>query len=186
MKRFGRILVNIVLVLLLVVTVAVVAPNVFGVRTLVVASGSMEPALPVGSLVYVVPTPQRDIRIHDVLSYEADEDTIVTHRVAAIDEKGRYTMKGDANASTDARPLEYENVFGVVKFSLPTVGYALSFVMTTQGKIILVTVVIALIILTFLIGETKPKKRKEDDDATEISDEVPKWENGDTKNENLG
>ena len=161
MKKIFRLLIDIVLLMLLLLTVVIVGPNVFGIKTLVVVSGSMSPALPVGSLVYAVPASQEDIKIGDPISFVMDENgTVATHRVVAIDDKGRFTVKGDANDNNDPVPVLYENVIGVVRYSLPYVGFILSFVLTAKGRIAVFTGCAALVLLIFIFSETPEEKER--------------------------
>jgi len=160
MKKTGRFIIDMILALLLVVTLVIVVPNVFGVKTMVVQSGSMEPKIPTGSLVYVAPAAKKDIQIGDVISYILNEKgTVVTHRVVAIDEQDNFTMQGDANATVDAKPVRYENVVGRVRLTVPLVGYAMGFVKTAQGKILTVSGVAILILLVMLLGDNVTDKK---------------------------
>lgn len=95
-------------VVLLLAAVTVVVPRVAGAVPLTVLSGSMEPALPVGSLVVVRPVDPADVRIGDVITFlpHPDDPTVVTHRVTGITHRtdgGRtFTTQGDANPAADA------------------------------------------------------------------------------------
>src|SRR5437867_6489971 len=57
-----------------------------GFRPVVVYSGSMEPTLPVGSLLALEPAPSASIRVGDVITFRDpyDRDRLVTHRVVGI------------------------------------------------------------------------------------------------------
>lgn len=140
------------LTIALIVALVIVVPNLVGFKTLTVLSGSMAPKYPTGSMVFVKETEPEQIQVGDVVSYVLNErGTISTHRVVEHDSENRiFITKGDANDSNDPKPLVYENVVGVVKFSIPLLGYILSFVLTTQGKIIAGTILVALIILLFI------------------------------------
>lgn len=107
----------------------VVVPAAVGGRALTVLSGSMEPQLPIGTLVVVRPTPADDIRIGDVLTYQAEsgEATFVTHRVVARASSGQgeveFTTQGDANSGPDALPVQEIQVVGTVWYAVPVLGY---------------------------------------------------------------
>lgn len=73
-------------------------------QLLAVRSGSMAPALPVGSIVVVRPIDPSTVRVGDVLSLERAGAEPVSHRVVEIVEPGEQPVvrtKGDANAAAD-------------------------------------------------------------------------------------
>jgi len=81
-------------------------PRLGAYRTLTVLTGSMDPAIPAGSLVVVIPADPAAIRVGDVVTFNApiDGDPVVTHRVAEVVEAGAAPVvrtKGDANAEPD-------------------------------------------------------------------------------------
>ncbi len=64
-------------------------PPVFGYHIYTVLSGSMEPAIPVGSLSYIQETAPEDMKEKDVIAYYggSDRTAIITHRVVEKDRK---------------------------------------------------------------------------------------------------
>lgn len=91
-------------------------------RLYIVMSGSMEPALPVGSIV-IVNTGDKKPERGDIITFRRGE-TIVTHRVAGKSE-GRYLTKGDANGEPDSVLTEPDRVIGTVCGWIPFPGGAL-------------------------------------------------------------
>lgn len=84
----------------------------------IVLSGSMEPTITSGSLVYVVQT--GDYQPGDVITYTHDSVT-VTHRI--VEEKnGGYVTKGDANDQRDADLVERNKVHGKALLWVPYYG----------------------------------------------------------------
>ena len=162
MQKFGRIFTNILLTLLVIIALVIVVPNIFGVKTCAVLSGSMEPAIPTGSMVFTVPVEGEEIREGDPVTYVLNKKgTLSTHRVVEIDDANRQLIvKGDANDANDPNPVLWDNVVGVVRFQIPLLGYILGFVLTTPGKIIAATVIVALIILIALCGGKERAKNK--------------------------
>lgn len=63
-----------------------------------IKTGSMEPELPVGTIVVV--DAAQPVSIGDVYGYRSGRNVVI-HRIVAVDGEG-YTFKGDANPSTDA------------------------------------------------------------------------------------
>jgi len=159
--KTGRRIIDVLLGLLAIVALTIAIPNLFGVKTMAVLSGSMEPSIHTGSMVFIVPTDPRNIRPGDVISYVLNQrGTVSTHRVAEVDaENGRFVTKGDANTMNDPTPVLFNNVIGTVRVSIPLLGYALGFVLTTQGKIVTGTVIVALVLLIALLGSENEKKK---------------------------
>lgn len=158
---------DVILILLVIIALIIVIPNIFGIKTLTVLSGSMNPNIPTGSIVFVVPTDAEDIRVGDAISYVFNEaGEVVTHRVIGISEEDTlyFAVKGDANPNPDANPVMAGNVLGVVRFHIPLLGYALGITLTTNGRIIVGTVIIALILLLTLTGKGRSKKKEDDEE----------------------
>lgn len=73
-----------------------------GICLKIIASGSMEPRLRVGSLCIIEKKyPIEKIKVGDIIAFSLDEDTWVTHRVVQISEDGNFLTKGDANETVD-------------------------------------------------------------------------------------
>ncbi|MDR0530542.1 MAG: signal peptidase I [Oscillospiraceae bacterium] len=156
--------------LLLLAITAIAVPKLLGVEMRAVVSGSMEPELPVGSLVVIVPTPAEEIQVGDDISFVISGDEVVTHRVERIDrEKGEFITRGVANAA-DAfdPPNRYDNIIGVVRFHLPVAGFVFMALSTTHGKIIAVTAIAAIYLLTTILSiwTKKPEVNEPDLDMT--------------------
>jgi len=162
--RWLKIPVYVASALAVIVALGIVIPKlVFGVEPLVVQSGSMAPLIPTGSLVFAVPTAGENIEAGDVISYTLNaRGTVVTHRVVAADrENRRFVVRGDGNQANDPATVPYGSLIGVVRLRVPLLGYAIGFVKTPQGMIVLGTTLLALILLLLLLGESRqaPQKR---------------------------
>lgn len=158
----ARVIAHIMLGLLAVVLAALALSQFLGVRYFSVLSGSMEPDIPTGSLVVVAPEELAgSLEAGDVVSYVADENlTVVTHRVIQNDSRSNTLItQGDANEASDP-PVLKANVVGKVVFSVPAVGYAFVYLTTATGKIIAVTALVVLYLLSVLIGLLGRKKAK--------------------------
>lgn len=126
--------------LAVVALVSSIIPRIIGVRSYVIVSGSMEPAYPVGSLVYAEPVEGADLHVGDVAVFRRDQDIIV-HRVKSNNGLELAT-KGDANAAVDVRPVSYANVLGRVVFQLPGIGSVLTVFSSTSGRLLLGLIVV--------------------------------------------
>src|SRR3990167_5786402 len=73
-----------------------------GWKALSVQTGSMQTALPIGTLVFVHRVPATSLKVGDVITYvnPSNKKQTITHRVVGID-KPQLIVKGDANRSAD-------------------------------------------------------------------------------------
>lgn len=122
--------------------------NLFGSKTYVVKSGSMEPIIHTGSI--VVSKNSDNYQKNDVITFKVigSKDT-VTHRIVEIvNQNGQqmYRTKGDANKSADPELVSKQNVVGKLVFSIPLVGYLMAFVKTMPGLVIFVFIPAVIII----------------------------------------
>lgn len=105
------------------------APSVFGCSVFRVTTGSMEPAIPVNSLVVVRKIDPCELKVGDVISfYSRDpllDNMVNTHRIAAIAQEGqtiRFTTRGDANNVDDPYETTQEELIGKVIVSSYRLG----------------------------------------------------------------
>ena len=130
-------------------------PSVAGYQLYIVLSGSMSPAFETGSVVLVRPLAPSAVQVGDIITYRDAEDpeTIVTHRVMAVNQTAEslnFTTRGDANIANDLIPVPASSLLGRVSYSVPFLGYLLSFVRTEAGILLLVIVPALLIIVSEL------------------------------------
>jgi signal peptidase len=168
----------IVAVMLIAVAVAalVVLPRAFGWSTLVVLSGSMEPAMPAGGLAFVEPLGGDAVQVGDVVTYHRPDrdETLVSHRVHAIsDHLGEPTIWtiGDANESPDPWAVTQGQITGRVRFTLPFLGNVSRDVRTARGVMWVIAPLAAFVVLTELVsigGNVRRSRRARiEDSATE-------------------
>ena len=107
---------------------------ILDINPYVIISGSMEPELPVGS-VCLVDCQQKEPEAGDIISYKA-KDTIITHRVIEKTDGG-YITKGDSNSVADPGIVKPKQIFGTVICRIPKVGYAVMFMRTLKGIVLI-------------------------------------------------
>jgi signal peptidase len=120
---------------------------------LTVQSGSMEPTIGVGSVVFVQDVPAERVEEGDVITYRDDGGNYVTHRVVekhAADTSVRFRTKGDANDARDPEPVYRGDLVGRVMFSIPLIGYVIQFGNTPAGYATLVLVPVMLLVFSEL------------------------------------
>ena len=142
MKHIKRIVINIInavsiaAIILAVAVLAAVfmtkngeAPSFAGYSLFTVMTGSMEPELPVGSLVIVKNCDPSEISEGDIISFYSRDPSITgsvnTHRVIEteqIDGHYGFVTKGDANAMPDNEMTYDQDVIGKAVFSSLLLG----------------------------------------------------------------
>lgn len=150
-----------ILVLVLALAGVLVMKLVYGMEMKAVLTGSMEPELPVGSLLIISPVSYDEIKIGDDITFVRDEKlTLVTHRVIKKDDSTRQiTTQGIANNTSDS-PTRFENVVGKVVYHIPYLGYLVIWTSTVQGKIIAAIIIIALVALSLLFSDSEKSDKK--------------------------
>ncbi|MDD4849236.1 MAG: signal peptidase I [Gemmiger sp.] len=140
--------------LVIVLSLLIAAPILFGYKPIVVLSGSMEPAYPVGSITYYKQTAFENIAVGDAITFQIGESSLATHRVVAVNaEDQTFTTKGDHNDTEDATPVAYTGVQGkTVKFAIP---YAGQYIAAVQHWYIIVACGLILLLDMLLSPERK-------------------------------
>ena len=130
----------------------------------VVQTGSMEPAIKTGSVVFIWPA---DVYTEgDVITFQRAESKLeapITHRIISVSvTEGEYVFrtKGDANSAADAESVEESEVFGKVRANVPYLGYALEAARTPWGFAVLIIVPALLIVFEEVKKIWKELKRK--------------------------
>lgn len=165
-KKICNVLNVILLIVLVVVAGLLVIPNLIGYKSFAVISGSMEPNIPVGSIVYAKEADFNELEVGDVISYRLSGDTMVTHRIQEINtDDSTVITKGDANNSADPNPIASSNIVGKVAWSVPLIGYISIYAKTPLGIAAICGVVALIIILNYLpevLEHEEDKKDKKD------------------------
>lgn len=142
----------------------------------VVLSGSMEPHIPVGSVVFIKPEPR--YAVGDVVTFGRDTRTEipVTHRVVEVISESRasqtFITKGDANGDNDPGTVTSRDVIGRVWLTIPYLGFALEFAKTPLGFVFLVVIPGSLIAISEfykIVRELWSLNRKRRVDSNELS-----------------
>ena len=153
-RVFGKLISAIGTILLVVAIIACLGlsvPRFAGIEQYVVISGSMEPAIPVGSMVYSAQTDPATLETGDIIVFYSTEagSTPVTHRVVENHvADGEIITKGDANEQNDMSPVVYANVLGKLVLHVPMLGYIAAPLGTMMGKIAMGCVILAAYLLT--------------------------------------
>jgi signal peptidase I len=148
--------------LLALLMAATFGPTLFGLQSLIVGSGSMGQAMPVGAVALTREVDARAISVGDIISYRrrgAPETT--THRVVGVKTEGDqviFTTQGDANPAPDPEPVVVEGRIHFVEHVVPYAGYVARYARSPLGGLVLF--VIPIIGLTIdRKGRRRPHKR---------------------------
>ena len=144
------------LVLLVPLAILLGTAWLFGWKFQPVESGSMAPALPVGSLAVVQPAdPSRIVPGATIVFLDPQDRTrLVAHRVVEVvgDASPRYRTRGDANPADDPYPVPVSNVQGIVAWTIPALGTAIGTVRGGPAVLLLVGLPLGLLLVTELAG----------------------------------
>ena len=137
-------------------------PKLFGYQIYNVLTQSMEPAMPVGSAIYVKHCDPQALEQGEIITFRLSQATglVETHRVVENDTQARQLItKGDANALPDVDPVSYERVVGKVVICIPVLGTVSEMLHSGPGVTACVAIFALAIILWTLADKTKKRER---------------------------
>lgn len=187
MRRQYLHIVGTVLLVVIVVPFALFAvPQVAGTpHSYVVSSSSMSPAIQAGDAVFVDDVRPANIEQGDIITFKRLGGGIgqqsgterVTHRVVEVVERdgGRhFRTKGDANEEADPQLVSAGNVIGEVEFTIPYIGWVISFAGSKVGLIMFAVIpMIALVVseLWNLYSAARASSEEDADESPETTDD---------------
>ena len=134
-----------------------VGPRFLPYRAYAIQTGSMSPALPVGSEAILRPARARDLRPGDVIAFHKPSGSgeLVTHRILSVERyRGErvFVTKGDANAVPDAWRVRAEGAGWRVVASVPYAGYVVESLRSPIPRLL------ALALVLFWIGSAAMRR----------------------------
>ncbi len=146
---------NIFLTMMVLVIIPIVAftlitsktDKLAGIKSFVVLTGSMEPGISTGSVIFTKPS--EAYKKGEVIAFNKDGKTI-THRIvdAQITNGAfEYTTRGDANNANDSEAVLGASVVGQQVFALPYLGKIILFLSTSKGFVVFIVTPIILFVL---------------------------------------
>ena len=161
---------TLILIAVIATSVPLAVPTLLGYEIYNVTSGSMEPALPVGSVIYVEHVKPETIQSGDIIAYYVDA-VVVTHRVVENRfVEGVFVTKGDANEMEDIGNTRYRDFIGVVKYHFPFLGNYLMIYSNPITKIYLMILAFCGVMFNILAG--RMRRRAEE----KFREQVERWE----------
>jgi signal peptidase len=140
--------VSIIASLLVLQYIASLPISPFNFKAFVVRSGSMEPTIHTGDLLFTRTSKQYSES--DIITFADTRGQIITHRIvdSGISQNGTvaFTTKGDNNQSVDTEQTIPMHIVGKWWFSVPFLGYALVYAHSAVGIVVVTTFVVALLL----------------------------------------
>ena len=156
-----RILGTIIIAVVIGMCLPLTAPRFAGYEIYNVVSGSMEPEIPVGSVLYVQPVDPATVEEGAIIAFQS-EDGVIAHRVQTNRTSlGEFVTKGDANDVEDLAPVPYDAMIGEVVLHLPFLGQLMSLYASTIGKVYLLLALGCGVMLNVLGGMIQERQREE-------------------------
>ena len=148
-------------------------PDFLGYKPFIVLSGSMEPSIMTGDMVFVKETDPDSLKVGDVIAYKSGS-AVVTHRIVEVkSENGetRYVTQGDANNAADQSLVKPADVEGIYQRRVAGAGNLAMFMQTTTGMILFVVCPLVLFVLWDVIRR-QLESRKEESRTKELEMEL--------------
>ena len=175
MKIFAKVfswVITTATILIILICVGIMGPKLFGLNPYIATSGSMQPTIETGSLVYVntkdTTINPNDIIMFNIPSLNENSHKTVTHRVIGT-ENGAYITKGDANEERDSNTVSQEQIVGKYAYHIPKLGYIYDSVGYKGLIVIAVWVIILNVISMILTHISKPKSENGEEEKINLS-----------------
>ena len=151
-----KILGIIIILAVIAVSLFLTIPKLMGYEIYNVETGSMSPAIPVGSVIFVEKVEPTEVKEGDIITFR-NEGVMVTHRVTANNKlEGQFVTKGDANEIEDMEPVPYSLLMGKVVKYFPVFGKLLVVYNSMLGKVYILGIAacgVLLLILGSMLGK---------------------------------
>lgn len=168
MKIIKNIVFWVATVLVTVAIILVALPMLGQLEYRTIMSPSMEPDIPVGSLVIIKKTDRENIRVGDVITFASSGDIPITHKVVGYElSQDALITHGIANDEGVNEITPYKNVIGKVAFSIPWLGKPFLLISSKRGKIIAITIIAVLYIVSVFFETIGSKSYDDDEDDDE-------------------
>lgn len=160
-KRIGSLMSTILLIIIIGVSICIYlnpdkSADIIGYRTYTVLTDSMEPIIPVGSLVISRSLDEgEEPQPNDIITFHANrfgQDILLTHYFAEKDDvDGNVYYRTHANGINDYDPYNttYDDLKGIYVYHVPYIGKAMLFVSSPYGIGLLIVIFLLLTIYRF-------------------------------------
>ncbi len=140
--------------------VPVTVPRFMGYEIYNVVSGSMEPEIPVGSVIYVEEAAPEEVQEGDVIAFWSN-NSVIAHRVVKNKiVEGSFVTRGDANAQEDMNDIDYEALIGRVAAHYPMLGQLMVLYTSSMGKAYVICFAACGAMFNMLAGRIRERRRR--------------------------
>ena len=135
-----------------------IGPHTGRYRTLTVLTGSMQPTMPVGSVIVVVPERPNELRVGQIVTYRipVEDHRVVSHRVVGIlggGDRPIFQTQGDANNGPDYWLAQVnDDTVWRVTYVVPKLGHLLHGLRQPMVHRLTMLVVPAALALLVIVG----------------------------------
>ncbi|MBQ7625125.1 MAG: signal peptidase I [Clostridia bacterium] len=185
LKKALNVLLNVISVAIIVLAVIMLvtvlftkpgqAPSIMGFSIFRVLSGSMEPTIPVNSMIMVKKVDPEAVKVGDVITFYSTDPSlngaINTHRVIEITEESgelAFVTQGDANVVKDDYLTLSRNLIGKVIFKSRAIGFIVTL---AANPVIFIPVIILPLVVLLVVNVVKTvrisKEMIKEEDAEE-------------------
>ena len=167
-KKIWNTVTTVLVSLVVVLALLLVGVQLFGVKVYTVLSGSMEPQYLTGSVIYVVEVDPAELEVNDPITFRLSPKTTATHRIVEIRQENgqtQYITKGDNNEHRDKGFVTAEDIIGKPVFSIPLLGYVITYIQQPPGSYVAISagafLFLLLVLPDVLFDEKKTISKKE-------------------------
>lgn len=148
-------------------------PKLGGYAPLIVLTGSMEPGIKIGDLIFIKEIDASEVKVDDVIAFvdpTGNGTSILTHRVKEISQEDGvlyFTTWGDANGgAVDTKPAAQDALVGIyTNFRIPGAGNVAMFMQTTAGLIVCVFLPLVLLVGWDIFRRRRHESKNKQDTA---------------------
>jgi signal peptidase I len=138
-----------------------VGPRVLPYETFFVRSGSMEPTIETGSMIFLTKVDASDLDKGDIITFDRPDKpgTLVTHRIFSVEtnDQGRFfRTKGDANGTPDPWSVPASGTGWRYSFNIPKVGFVFGYLGTARARFALLAIPAVLLGALSLVDIWRP------------------------------
>lgn len=126
-----------ILYIFLILYLIIFIPVFWGYKPLVIISGSMEPKLRVGGILYYKEINKKEYQKNDIVVFKSNK-YLISHRIVEITNDG-FITKGDANTNIDSNKVLFNKALGKgTNWSIPYIGYYADFIYKNKWILLII------------------------------------------------
>ena len=157
-----KLILNIISIVLSILILSHIILLISGIKLYSVKTGSMEPEIHQGSLVYVKTYKTKDdiydnIDVGSDITYSIKNKSFVTHRVISLSEENGTLQTQGIVDNAAIEDISYTQVVGKVVFVIPLLGYVILLLKSWYIWTILILTVVIVFIFKLLLKELRKK-----------------------------